>query len=79
MKTQYTRHQIIESIKHWKNVLKELDESKSPLLDAFAEKFGEDEIKGMQKRCNVAFDDYDNFKTVIPKWYKDNSDKYLNM
>ena len=45
----------------------------------WAEKFGEDEIKGMQKRCNVAFDDYDNFKTVIPKWYKDNSDKYLNM
>ena len=50
MKTQYTRHQIIESIKHWKNVLKELDESKSPLLDAFAEKFGEDVVFSLNEK-----------------------------
>lgn len=49
MKKTYTRHQIIKSIKHWKNVLKMIDESKSPLLDAFAEKFGEDVVFSNKK------------------------------
>ncbi|WP_297637339.1 phosphotransferase [uncultured Clostridium sp.] len=39
---------------------------------AWAEKFGEKEIKEMQKRCIMAFKDYDNFKNIIPSWYKDN-------
>lgn len=43
----------------------------------WAEKFGKNEIDGMRKRCIDAFDDYNNFKTVIPKWYKLNSDKYI--
>jgi aminoglycoside phosphotransferase (APT) family kinase protein len=43
----------------------------------WAEKFGENDINGMKKRCIAAFDDYNNFKTVIPKWYKLNSDKYI--
>lgn len=44
----------------------------------WAEKFGEDEIRGMQRRCLAAFDDYDGFRTVIPKWYLENRHKYLN-
>lgn len=35
----------------------------------WAEKFGQEEIDGMVKRCRMAFEDYDDFKTVIPKWY----------
>lgn len=35
----------------------------------WAEKFGKEEIDGMINRCLMAFDDYDYFKTVIPKWY----------
>lgn len=43
----------------------------------WAEKFGQNDIDGMKKRCLNAFDDYDNFNTVIPKWYKLNSNKYI--
>lgn len=38
----------------------------------WAEKFGEDDINGMRKRCITAFNDYNKFKTVIPNWYKVN-------
>lgn len=44
----------------------------------WAEKFGEEDVEGMKKRCIDAFNDYNNFKRVIPKWYKANSDKYIN-
>lgn len=43
----------------------------------WAEKFGQNDIDGMKRRCLNAFDDYDNFNTVIPKWYKSNSNKYI--
>ena len=58
MKTQYTKKQIVESIKYWKNVLKTLHESKSALLDAFAEKFGEDIVFGNNghERINASLD-----------------------
>ncbi len=36
----------------------------------WAEKFGDDEIDGMKKRCKAIFKDYDNFKLTIPLWYK---------
>lgn len=42
----------------------------------WAEKFGQDEIDGMTKRCLDAFADYDNFNLIIPKWYTQNKDKY---
>lgn len=32
--------------------------------------FGQNEIDGMIKRCQLAINDYDNFKLDIPKWYK---------
>lgn len=35
----------------------------------WAEKFGQKDIDGMIKRCRMAFEDYNDFKTVIPKWY----------
>lgn len=37
----------------------------------WAEKFGQQEIDGMVARCHMAFEDYDNFRTYIPKWYRD--------
>lgn len=36
----------------------------------WAEKFGQDEIDGMVKRCLKAFEDYDYFRCVVPKWYE---------
>ena len=36
----------------------------------WAEKFGQDEINGMIKRCVKAFEDYDDFNRVIPVWYR---------
>lgn len=44
MRKIYTKQQIVEAIKHWKSVLKRMDESKSPLLDEFAKVFGEDAV-----------------------------------
>lgn len=44
----------------------------------WAEKFGQEEIDGMVKRCRMAFEDYDDFKTVIPKWYSDEYQKSIN-
>ena len=41
---RHSRKQIIEAIKYWQNVLKQMDESKSPLLDAFTEEFGADVV-----------------------------------
>lgn len=40
----------------------------------WAEKFGQEDIDRMVKRCKMAFDDYDNFKSVIPKWYSHSYD-----
>ncbi len=43
----------------------------------WAEKFGQKDIDGMVKRCLIAFEDYDHFKSYIPKWYTDKYRKYL--
>lgn len=45
----------------------------------WAEKFGEDDVNAMKKRCIEAFNDYDKFKTEIPNWYKVNSKRYINL
>ena len=37
----------------------------------WAEKFGEKEILGMKRRFYKTFENYENFKTIIPKWYSD--------
>lgn len=44
----------------------------------WAEKFGQEEIDGMVKRCRKAFEDYDDFKRVIPKWYSCEYQKSIN-
>lgn len=43
---------------------------------AWADKFGENEVEDMKKRCIAAFEDYDDFKSSIPTWYKENYMKY---
>lgn len=35
----------------------------------WAEKFGQKDIDGMVRRCLQAFEDYDNFRSVVPAWY----------
>ncbi|MBQ9673545.1 MAG: phosphotransferase [Ruminococcus sp.] len=37
----------------------------------WAEKFGQNDIDGMVRRCKTAFENYDNFRSYIPKWYSD--------
>lgn len=44
----------------------------------WAEKFGQKDINGMVKRCRQAFEDYDDFKQVIPKWYSCEYQKNIN-
>lgn len=43
----------------------------------WAEKFGQNDIDGMKKRCLNTFNDYSNFKEIVPKWYQLHSEKYL--
>ena len=35
----------------------------------WAEKFGQADIDGMVERCHRAFENYDKFNSVVPKWY----------
>lgn len=35
----------------------------------WAKKFSEEEIDGMKERCRRAFENYDEFRRFIPKWY----------
>ncbi len=44
----------------------------------WAEKFGEEDINGMKKRCIDTLDDYNDFNTMIPKWYKPISNVYTS-
>ena len=44
----------------------------------WAEKFGQNEIDGMVRRCRAAFEDYDGFTAVIPKWYREAGKKKLS-
>ncbi|MGH4124203.1 MAG: aminoglycoside phosphotransferase family protein [Clostridium sp.] len=37
--------------------------------------FGSDDVDGMIKRAEMVLDDYDNFNSIIPKWF-DNKEKY---
>ena len=41
----------------------------------WAEKFGQNEIDGMVRRCKTAFADYDGFTAVIPIWYREAGQK----
>jgi hypothetical protein len=36
----------------------------------WAEKFGQEDIDGMVRRCLAAMEHYDGFKKVIPSWYE---------
>ena len=35
----------------------------------WAERFGQEDIDGMIRRCRTAFEDYDGFRVCVPKWY----------
>lgn len=37
----------------------------------WAEKFGQKEIDGMVARCKAAMEHYDNFREIVPSWYKE--------
>lgn len=36
----------------------------------WAEKFGQEDIDGMVRRCQAAMEHYDGFKSVVPSWYR---------
>jgi len=38
----------------------------------WAEKFGQEDIDGMVRRCQAAMEHYDGFKSVVPSWYEVN-------
>ena len=37
----------------------------------WAEKFGQEDIDGMVRRCQAAMEHYDGFKSVVPSWYRE--------
>ncbi len=41
----------------------------------WAVKFGEEDITNMTGICRRIFQEYDNFKLLIPRWYSENKDK----
>lgn len=44
-KMRYTRQQILEKLEFWKKELEKLDESRSPLIDALVDEFGDELIR----------------------------------
>lgn len=36
----------------------------------WAEKFGQEDVDGMVRRCQAAMEHYDGFKSVVPSWYR---------
>lgn len=36
----------------------------------WAEKFGDEEVEGMKRRCYEAIEDYEYFDKIVPKWYQ---------
>ena len=41
----------------------------------WAESFGPAEVEGMIRRCRLALDDFDGFRTPVPRWYRENLHK----
>lgn len=37
----------------------------------WAEKFGQEDVDGMVRRCRTAFADYDGFRLAVPRWYRE--------
>ena len=44
----------------------------------WAEPFGQKDVDGMVERCQRAFENYDNFNSIIPKWYDGDLKNKLN-
>ena len=76
MKKSYTKHQIVEAIKHWEYVLKRMDESKSPLLDVFAKTFEEDVIFSIKPNISITLE---NVKTIYDILNKNVFNNALNI
>ena len=44
----------------------------------WAEQFGQKDVDGMVERCHRAMKNYDNFNSIVPKWYgEDLKKRYL--
>ena len=44
----------------------------------WAEQFGQSDVDGMVERCHRAFENYDKFNSIIPKWYDESLKKKYN-
>ena len=53
MNSYYTKQQIVEAIKHWKSVLKRMDETTHNLLSIFVDKYGNDLVLNDNRSFNL--------------------------
>ena len=76
MNKQYTKHQIVEAIKHWESVLKKMDETTHNLLSIFIDKYGNDLVLTDNRSFNfdnrIAYELFDMlnnnvFNSKLPK------------
>ena len=44
----------------------------------WAEKFGQEDVDGMVKRCKAAMEHYDGFRRVVPTWYEEKKNDWKN-
>ena len=67
---RYTRQQILEKLEFWKRELEKLDESRSPLIDALVDEFGEDSVFGFNGKhlIPVTLDLIEKCYAAINKW-----------
>lgn len=70
MKTRYSKEKILESLRFWRDELKKLDESKSPLLDDFISKFGRKMVLSITpyEKVQVTIDFLKDIYQILNAW-----------
>ena len=78
MKKQYTKHQIIEAIKHWESVLKRMDESiYNGVIDALVNEFGKDVVLSKEFNYTLTQRDLKKIFSILNKHLFNNEIKFL--
>lgn len=78
MKKHYTKRQIIESIKHWQNVLKMMNESVyNAVIDALVDEFGKDVVLSTKFDYTLTQQDLKKIFSILNLHLFDNKIKYL--
>ena len=70
MQKKYTKHQIVEAIKHWESLLKRMDEKQQTLMSRLVKVFGEDLVKN--QHVNLSQSQVEQLYKILNNFVFDN-------